>query len=38
MGLVALRMGMWDLSSWQVIEPKLPALSGGFLSTGLPGK
>ena len=29
---------MWDLSSRPGIEPTSPALEGGFLTTGPPGK
>ena len=29
---------MWDLSSQPGIEPTPPALEGGILTTGLPGK
>ena len=29
---------MWELSSWPGIEPESPALEGGFLTTGPPGK
>ena len=28
---------MWDLPGWET-EPMFPALAGGFLATGLPGK
>ena len=35
-GLVTL--GTWDLSSWTGIKPMSPAMAGGFLTTGPPGK
>lgn len=29
---------LWDLAPWAGVEPKLPALEGELLTTGLPGK
>ena len=37
-GLLVAPWGIWDLNSWPGIEPTSPALQGGFLTTGPPGK
>ena len=36
--VLGLSSGMWILVPWPGIEPSSPALKGGFLSTGPPGK